>query len=105
MSGPSGVLGVFLPLGAQTACSSAGELYSNKDGLLRGEVLNPATEPATKVSAICLRASRPVGLFPFLCWSWMRLSNSSLKAWRRRGERETETKHKRMFPSPRSQAG
>lgn len=75
-------------------------LFENKDGLLRGEVLNPATEPATKVSAICRRASRPVGLFPFLCWSWMRLSNSSLKAWRRRGERKTETKHERTLPSP-----
>lgn len=65
-------------------------------------MLKPATELATKVSAICLRASRPVGLFPFLCCSWMRLSNSSLKAWRRRRGRETEPKHTRTFPSDRT---
>lgn len=62
----------------------------NLSSLLRGEALNPATGLATKVSAICLRASRPVGLFPFLCCSWIRLSNSSLKAWRMGGERERE---------------
>lgn len=54
--------------------------------LLRGEVLKPATELAMKKSAICLRARRPVGLFPFLCCSWIRLSNSCLKAWKRRVE-------------------
>lgn len=62
----------------------------SRGGLLRGEVLKPATELATKVSAICLRASRLVGLLPFLCCSWIRLSNSSLKAWRMGGERERE---------------
>ncbi len=59
---------------------------------LRGEVLKPATELAMKKSAICLRASRPVGLFPFCCCSWIRLSNSSLKAWKRKREkREKES--------------
>lgn len=47
---------------------------------LRGEVLKPATELAMKKSAICLRASRPVGLFPFRCCSLIKLSSSSLKA-------------------------
>lgn len=88
-------LGVFTPRGAQKPparartppllkyrCSGVGVRVGG--GLLRGEALKPATEPATKVSAICRRASRPVGLFPFLCCSWMRLSSSSLKAWRRR---------------------
>lgn len=58
---------------------------------LRGEVLKPATELAMKKSAICLRASRPVGLFPFRCCSRIRLSNSSLKALKREGERNSET--------------
>lgn len=58
----------------------------HSDHLLRGEVLKPATVLAIKKSAICLRASRPVGLFPFRCCSWIRLSNSSLKAWERFGE-------------------
>lgn len=119
-------LGVFLPSGAQTACLSVDVLYANKDvllldvvqtdctwnsagwakpesesrgGLLRGEVLKPANELATKVSAICLRASRPVGLFPFLFCSWIRLSNSSLKAWRMGGERETVRQSAKNVPT------
>lgn len=60
---------------------------------LRGEVLKPATELAMKKSAICLRASRPVGLFPFRCCSWIRLSNSSLKAWKEKERKSWERKH------------
>lgn len=116
-------LGVFLPSGTQTACLSLDVLCSNEDvllfdavgnehvglnlagkqsrgGLLRGEVLKPATELATKVSAICLRASRLVGLLPFLCCSWIRLSSSSLKAWRMGGERETLRQSTKKVPIP-----
>lgn len=70
--------------------SSQHRVYS-----LRGEVLKPATELAMKKSAICLRASRPVGLFPFRCCSWIRLSSSSLKAWGKGGgESERADKEK-----------
>lgn len=75
--------------GATTACScEALCLVPQGNGprrdkhLLRGEVLKPATELAMKKSAICLRASSPVGLFPFRCCSWIRHSNSSLKAFK-----------------------
>lgn len=58
---------------------------------LRGEVLKPDTELAMKKSAICRRARRPVGLFPFSCCSWIRLSSSSLKAWEKEKTRFVKT--------------
>lgn len=33
-------------------------------------------------SAICCRANRLVGVFPFFSWSWIIVSSSSQKAWR-----------------------
>lgn len=47
---------------------------------LTGEVKGPAppTVLAKTRSAICLRASRPVGLLPLVSWSWISPSNSSL---------------------------
>lgn len=47
---------------------------------LRGEARGPAPPKVLAMtrSAICLRARRPVGLLPFVIWSWIRPSNSSL---------------------------
>lgn len=69
-------------------------VYHSKHSL-RGEVLRPATELAMKKSAICLRASRPVGLFPLFICSWIRPSNSSLKAWSRDRERDSARERER----------
>lgn len=60
---------------------------------LMGEVKGPAppTVLAMTRSAICLRARRPVGLLPFVNWSWMRPSSSSLNT--------CENKREYFFPS------
>lgn len=58
-------------------------LYAHKHTLynsLIGDVKGPAPPKVLAMtrSAICLRARRPVGLLPFVSWSWIRPSSSSL---------------------------
>lgn len=79
-------LGKWGHAGLNVSLVAQSTMLQSCECLLRGEVLKPATELAMKKSAICRRARRPVGLFPFLCCSWIRLSNSCLKAWKRRVE-------------------
>lgn len=53
---------------------------------LIGEVKGPAPPMVLAMtrSAICLRARRPEGLLPFVSWSWIRPSSSSLNTCKKK---------------------